>query len=102
MGENTEINKQSHVKFWPNRKKYGAVSYLLSCINHAHFASLFYSLLVRQSGTTVAASQLAFFLTARGRTDGMKCRRNQEARGWKMTPQILLELDVLKWGPQIV
>jgi hypothetical protein len=30
-GKNTEINKQSHVTFWFNRKKYGAVSYLLSC-----------------------------------------------------------------------
>ena len=30
-GKNTEINKQSHVKFWFNRKKYGAVSYSLSC-----------------------------------------------------------------------
>ena len=29
--KNTEINKQSHVKFWFNRKKYGAVSYLFSC-----------------------------------------------------------------------
>jgi hypothetical protein len=26
LGKNTEINKQSHVKFWFNRKKYGAVS----------------------------------------------------------------------------
>ena len=32
-GGNTEINKQSHVKFWFNRKKYGAVSYSLSCIS---------------------------------------------------------------------
>ena len=31
-GKNTEINKQSYVKFWFIRKKYGAVSYLLSCI----------------------------------------------------------------------
>ena len=31
MGENTAINKQSHVKFWMNRKKYGTVSYLLGC-----------------------------------------------------------------------
>ena len=30
-GENTEINKQSHVKFELNWKKYGAVSYSLSC-----------------------------------------------------------------------
>ena len=29
--ENTEINKQSHVKFWLNWIKYGAVSYSLSC-----------------------------------------------------------------------
>ena len=28
-GENTEINKQSHVKFWLNWMKYGAVSYSL-------------------------------------------------------------------------
>ena len=27
------INKQSHVKVWFNRKKYGAVSYLFSCTN---------------------------------------------------------------------
>ena len=31
MGEDKEINKQSHVKFWLNRKKYGAVTYLSSC-----------------------------------------------------------------------
>jgi hypothetical protein len=31
LGKNTEINKQLHVKFWFNRKKNGAVSYLLSC-----------------------------------------------------------------------
>ena len=31
-GENTEINKQSHVKFWMNLIKYGTVSYSLSCI----------------------------------------------------------------------
>ena len=31
LGENTEINKQSHVKFWLNWIKYGAVSYSLSC-----------------------------------------------------------------------
>ena len=30
-GENTEINKQSHVKFWLNWIEYGAVSYSLSC-----------------------------------------------------------------------
>ena len=30
-GKNTEINKQSNVKFWFNRKKHGAVSYLFSC-----------------------------------------------------------------------
>ena len=30
-GKYKEINKQSHVKFWLNRIKYGAVSYLLSC-----------------------------------------------------------------------
>ena len=29
--KNTEINKQSHFKFWFNRKKYGAVSSLFSC-----------------------------------------------------------------------
>ena len=29
--KNTKINKQSHVKFWFNRKKYGAVSYLFGC-----------------------------------------------------------------------
>ena len=34
LGKNTKINKQSHVKFWFNRKKYGAVSYLLSCISN--------------------------------------------------------------------
>ena len=37
MGKNTEINKQSHVKFWFNRRKYGAVSYFFSCtkiLNH--------------------------------------------------------------------
>ena len=28
LGENTEINKQSHVKFWLNWKKYGAVPLL--------------------------------------------------------------------------
>ena len=31
MGKKTEINKQSHVKYWFNRKKYGAVSYFFSC-----------------------------------------------------------------------
>ena len=31
-GENTKINKQSHLKFWLNWIKYGAVSYSLSCI----------------------------------------------------------------------
>ena len=31
LGKNTEINKRSHVKFWFNRKNYGAVSYLFSC-----------------------------------------------------------------------
>ena len=30
LGKNREINKQSHVKFWFNRKKYGAVSYFCS------------------------------------------------------------------------
>jgi hypothetical protein len=30
-GKNIEINKQSHVKFWFDRKKYGAVPYLFSC-----------------------------------------------------------------------
>jgi hypothetical protein len=30
-GKNTEINKQSDVKFWLSWRKYGAVSYLLSC-----------------------------------------------------------------------
>jgi len=30
-GKNTEINKQSNVKFWLNWIKFGAVSYLLSC-----------------------------------------------------------------------
>ena len=30
-GENTEINKQSYVKFWLNWIKYGAVLYSLSC-----------------------------------------------------------------------
>ena len=30
-GKNTEINEQSHVEFWFNRKKYGAVLYLFSC-----------------------------------------------------------------------
>ena len=30
-GKNIEINKQLHVKFWFNRKNYGAVLYLLSC-----------------------------------------------------------------------
>ena len=30
FGKNTE-NQQLHVKFWFNRKKYGAVSYLFSC-----------------------------------------------------------------------
>ena len=29
-GKNKEINKQSHNKFWFNRKKYEAVSYILS------------------------------------------------------------------------
>ena len=31
-GKNTEINKQSDVKFWLNWIKYGAVSYSLSCM----------------------------------------------------------------------
>ena len=31
LDKNTEINKQSQVKFWFNRKKLIAVSYLLSC-----------------------------------------------------------------------
>ena len=31
LGQNTEINKKSHVKFWLNWIKYGAVSYSLSC-----------------------------------------------------------------------
>ena len=30
-GKNTEINKQSDVKFWLNYIKFGAVSYLISC-----------------------------------------------------------------------
>ena len=30
-GKSTEINKQSHVKFWLHWIKYGAVSYSLSC-----------------------------------------------------------------------
>ena len=30
-GKSTEINKQSHIKFWLNWIKYGAVSYSLSC-----------------------------------------------------------------------
>ena len=30
-GKYTEINTHSHVKFWPNWIKYGAVSYSLSC-----------------------------------------------------------------------
>ena len=30
-GKNTEINKQSNVKFWLDFRKYGAVSYWLSC-----------------------------------------------------------------------
>ena len=38
-GKNTEIKKQSHVKFGFNRKKYGAVSYLLSCIGAKQFRS---------------------------------------------------------------
>ena len=32
LGKNTEINKQSHVKFWFNRKKYGAVSIHLAVL----------------------------------------------------------------------
>ena len=31
MLKNTEINKQLHVKFWFDRNKYVAVSYLFSC-----------------------------------------------------------------------
>ena len=31
-GKNTEINKQSDVKFWLNWRKYGTVSYSFSCI----------------------------------------------------------------------
>ena len=31
LGENTEINKQSHVKFWLHWMKYEAISYSLSC-----------------------------------------------------------------------
>ena len=31
-GKYTEINKQSDVKFWLNWRKYGAVSYWLSCM----------------------------------------------------------------------
>ena len=30
-GKNTEINKQSDVKFWLNWRKYGTVSYWFSC-----------------------------------------------------------------------
>ena len=34
-GKNTEINKQSNVKFWLNWIRYGAVSYSSSCtLNH--------------------------------------------------------------------
>ena len=32
-GKNTEINKQSHIKFWLNWIEYGAVSYSISCID---------------------------------------------------------------------
>jgi len=31
LGKNTEINKQSGVKFWFNWRKHGAVSYSFSC-----------------------------------------------------------------------
>jgi hypothetical protein len=32
-GNNTEISKQLHIKFWFDRKRYGAVSYSFSCNN---------------------------------------------------------------------
>ena len=38
-GENTKVNKQSLVKFWPNWRKYGVVSYSFS-YTHWH---IFYS-----------------------------------------------------------
>ena len=37
FGENTEINKQLHVKFWLNWIKYGAVSNSLSCNRFCFF-----------------------------------------------------------------
>ena len=38
--KNTEMNKQLYVKFWLNRKKYEAVSYLFSC-NLSNSSSLY-------------------------------------------------------------
>ena len=48
-GKNTEINKQLHVKFWFN-KKYGADSYLFSCINS--FADKCTSLEIQEAKTS--------------------------------------------------
>ena len=41
-GKNTEINKQSNVKFWLNRIRNGAVSYSLSCKKCCHRWWIFY------------------------------------------------------------
>ena len=39
-GKNTEVNKQSHVIFWRNWRKYGSVSYPFSCKITPNFCSL--------------------------------------------------------------
>ena len=43
-GKYTEINKQSNVKFWLNGKKYGIISYSLSCTFLSMEESIFYIL----------------------------------------------------------
>ena len=65
FGENTEINKQSHVKFWLNWIEYGAVSYSLSCnklISNFHFLGDIVSVEDVDDGSVYYA-QLRGFLT---------------------------------------
>ena len=62
-GKNTEINNQSQVKFWFNRKKPGAVSYLLSCIDNLDFHPRIKPCFDSNHNSFIEATQRSHFLT---------------------------------------
>ena len=62
-GENTEINKQSHVKFWLNWIKYGAVSYSLAVPKYKpKLFSVYYFLVLKVVKSQRVLSFFAFSL----------------------------------------